>query len=1016
VIDFPGSVISIRRDSFACVADAHSYALLDVDRLQKIPLFPISSLDDSQPGNVGGHVEDISGNTSGGVSRSASSAQGYPTGLSDDRGHARSTSLGAFMSGGSRRNGPRAGSSEQTGRETPEGIFREGSPSPAVAALQAAQLESSPVSNQPLPSPPTDPVAADAPPPAPASASVSAPVYLQPHIASPTPQEFLLVTGTGPRDPGVGMFVNLDGDPTRSTLEFDKYPDDLVVDGRGVGVDPTPTTVDDEEEGFVLASMARDFDEEQRYGIEIQRWDLDPGEAETEKFWLETPPLDDTKDRIGTVRIGLRSVVDLGDVYFDEVVNRLRLKRFQPFATRSMDASILSLHSVDSRTSMSLERVSGERELFESGDSLPEGWEEHRNQEELHFAQRLGHCRTHLVAWSGSNIWWTVRNPLALRLDSVISAVITTEIRNDQTYPSLDRRKLVELVNSLRGREAKTETEFLSLGYIRQRVGLLLFMSGLDALASPPTEPEYRIAEDALLEGGLDPRVILAIVPYLRNEILEGKTGIWIHGGVKDVADSFITNSIPADNPDVKDSVMSGHILHFLRRFLASWRKKKGFGSIANESEVFRSVDAALLIVLLLLDQSSPPGPPRGKSVRLDLYELVDGGVDCFERAISLLESHHRLYALSRLYQSRKMAGEVLATWRRILEGELDEGGDFREGEQRVREYLTKIRNSALVQEYGVWLAARNPRLGVQVFAEDRSLAKFQPTQVVQILREGAPGAVKDYLEYLVFDKNHAEYINELIAYYLDIVTHKLEESKEARAILAQTYQSYRALRPPKPTYRQFITDNAIDEEWWHSRLRLLQLLGGSQGSASKYDVAAILDRIAPYTQALVPEVIILDGRQGHHEEALKLLTHGLGDYDTAISYCFRGGSSIYHPISGIVARESLPTQEQQAKLFNFLLAEFLKIEDVSNRIEQTSSLLERFGSWFDIGYALSLIPDTWSVELVSGFLISALRRMVRERSETMIVKSLSGAENLKVAAQLIEMVDAAGPSIEAET
>ena len=98
MIDFPGSVISIRRDSFACVADAHSYALLDVDRLQKIPLFPISSLDDSQPGNVGGHVEDISGNTSGGVSRSASSAQGYPTGLSDDRGHARSTSLGAFMS------------------------------------------------------------------------------------------------------------------------------------------------------------------------------------------------------------------------------------------------------------------------------------------------------------------------------------------------------------------------------------------------------------------------------------------------------------------------------------------------------------------------------------------------------------------------------------------------------------------------------------------------------------------------------------------------------------------------------------------------------------------------------------------------------------------------------------------------------------------------------------------------------------------------------------------------------
>jgi vacuolar protein sorting-associated protein 3 len=1008
-------MISIRRDSFACVADSRSYALLDVDRLQKIPLFPISSLDDSQSGNVGGHIEDISGNTAGGLSRSSSSAQGYPAGLADDRGHGRSTSLGTFMSGGSRRHGPHGVNEERSGRETPEGIFREPSPSPAVVALKAAQWDSSPGqgANKPLPTPPMGSASTEAPTPD----QVPAPsqVYLKPHIVSPTPQEFLLITGTGPRDPGVGMFVNLDGDPTRSTLEFDRYPDELVVDGRGVGVDTAPTAMEDEEEGFVLASMARDFGQEQQYGIQVQRWDLDPGEAETEKFWLETPSSNE-EDETRTARIGLRSVVDLGDIYFEEVVDRLRLKRFQPFATRSMDASILSLHSIDSRTAMSLERVSGERELFESGDSLPEGWEEHRNHEELQFAQRLGHCRTHLVAWSGKNVWWIVRNPLALRLDSIISAVAAPRIRNDQTYPSLDRRKLVELINSIRGREAKTETEFLTLGYIRQRAGLLLFLSGLDVLASPPSEPEYRITEDALLEGGLDPRVILAIVPYLRKEILEGRTGIWIHGGVKDVADSFITNSILGDDPGpTTDNVMSDHILQFLRRFLTAWRKKKGFGSIANENEVFKSVDAALLIVLLQLDQSFPPDAPKENPVRNDLYALVDGGVDCFERAVSLLESHHRLYPLSRLYHSRKMSGEVLATWRRIIEGETDEAGELG-GEHRVRSYLAKIRNSALVEEYGVWLATRNPRLGVQVFADDRSLVKFQPTQVVRILREGAPGAVKDYLEYLVFDKNHTEYINELIAYYLDIVMAKLEESKEAREILAQTYESYRALRPPKSTYRQFITDNVIDEEWWHSRLRLLQLLGGSQGSASEYDVAAILARIAPYTQELVPEVIILDGRQGHHEEALKLLTHGLGDYNTAISYCLRGGSSIYHPISGTMARESLPTQKQQAKLFNFLLAEFLQIEDISNRVEQTSSLLERFGSWFDVGYVLSLIPDTWSVELVSGFLVSALRRIVRERSETMIAKALSGAENLKVTADLISKIDAAGPSIEAES
>ena len=870
--------------------------------------------------------------------------------------------------------------------------------------MPAVPRDPSPGSNKPLPPPPGDATSTDQPP----STAIAAPVYLKPHIVSPTPQEFLLVTGTGPRDPGVGMFVNLEGDVTRSTLEFDKYPDELVVDGRGAGVDPAPGTIDDEEEGFVLASMARDFGEEVRYGLEVQRWDLDPGEGDTQKFWLEVPmPVETDAGR--ATRIGLRSIIQPGDVYFDEVVDKLQLKRFQPFAARSMDASILSLRSIDSRTAISIERVSGERELFESGDSLPEGWEEHRNEEEKQFAQRLGHTRTRVVAWSGKHIWWAARNPLTLRLDSQILALITNETRDDGQYPSLDRQKIVELINSVRGREAKTETEFLSLGYIRQRAGLLLFMSVFDALADAPTEAEYRAAEESLLEGGLDPRVILSIVPYLRNEIIEGRQGIWVHGGVKHAADEFITNPIPDNTESERDTTMSNHILHFLRRFLVAWRKKKGFGSIANENEVFRSVDAALLIVLLELDTSS-----SSRAVRSELYELVDHGVDCFERAVSLLESHHRLYVLSRLYQSRKMAGEVLATWRRIVEGEIDKGGEFRDGEQKIREYLTKIRNTSLVQEYGVWLAARNPKLGVQVFAEDRSQVKFEPTQVVEILREGAPGAVKDYLEYLVFNKNHAEYINELIAYYLDIVTSKLEESEETRATLAQTYESYRALRPPKPTYRQFITDNTIDEEWWHSRLRLLQLLGGSQASASQYDVVTILERIAPYTQELVPEVIILDGRQSHHEEALKLLTHGLGDYDTAINYCLLGGSSIYHPISGTIARDSLPTREEQAKLFGVLLAEFLRIQDISNRVEQTSSLLERFGGWFDVGYVLGLIPDTWSVELVSGFLVSALRRIVRERSETMIAKSLSGAENLKASADLIGKIDATGPSIEA--
>ena len=191
--------------------------------------------------------------------------------------------------------------------------------------------------------------------------------------------------------------------------------------------------------------------------------------------------------------------------------------------------------------------------------------------------------------------------------------------------------------------------------------------------------------------------------------------------------------------------------------------------------------------------------------------------------------------------------------------------------------------------------------------------------------------------------------MNELIAFYLDDVLSVLKSSEPARDALSASYETYRALRPPKPTYRQFITDNAIPDEWWHNRLRLLQLIGGSHGAASDYDVEAILTRVEPFEQQLVPEMIILDGRQARHPQALRLLVHGLGDYDTAVSYCLLGGSSIYHPAVGVVPFNELPSRQEQSTLFNFLLMEFLQIEDVSDRIDQTAVLLEGFGGWFDI-------------------------------------------------------------------
>ncbi|KAJ9142775.1 Transforming growth factor-beta receptor-associated protein 1 [Pleurostoma richardsiae] len=1020
-IDFAGSTISLRRDSIACVADSRSYALLDIDRQLKIPLMSISSLDDSQPGGAVGQVQNIAGSSDGGLLRSTSSAQTRPASLaaSEAQGHARSTSLGGLLAAGAQAAEKKLGDGEGESdslQATPNSAARRDrstSPHPVAA-------------DKPLPPPPDASAgqSSTAVPPA-----KPGPVFLKPHIASPTPEEFLLVTGTGPLDPGIGMFVNLDGDPTRPTLEFERYPKEIVVDGGAADLSSSRPALAEEEEGYVLASMSKEFEDGiLHHGLEVQRWDVNSGEDEAPKFWLETPAIasDESTDSKNRPSLGIRSLVGSEEGLMLEVIERLCQKKFSPSPSGTPDASGTPVGSKDSRTAQSIERLSKERELFERDsdsqdeDSPPEGWEATRNTEEEEFASRLAKTTDRLAVWSGSHIWWVRRNPLLLQLEARIESTPLAD--PTRAYTSDERRQLFAILNSIRGRDAKTELEFLTFSYIRQRASVLLFTSFLHSADSPFSDPELKALEEVLLDGGLDPRVVLCLVPELRNEIVVGRRGIWIYGGVKGSVEKYIASE-PSNSAGQTISALEPRILQFIKRFLTAWRRKKGFGSIADEKQVFRTVDAALLAVLLELDKGSPRGLARSGSIRSELYDLVDRGVDCFDRAVNLLESYHRLFVLSRLYQSRKMAADVLGTWKRIIEGEQDDGDEFRDGEQRVRDYLNKISNQALVREYGIWLATRNPKLGVQVFADDKGRApRFEPTQVVAMLRQEAPDAVKYYLEHLVFGKGQTIYVKELINYYLDVVIDDLQSSPASREAITAGYETYRALRAPKPTYRQFLTDNAPpDNEVWQSRLRLLQLLGG----AYEYDSKAIRERIASVTaggaadggadeqQLLVPEAIILDGRERRHEEALRLLVHRLGDYDTAVSYCLRGGASIYTPTPG--RRESMPGREAQARLFGALLREFLALADVSARVEQTGALLERFGGWLDVQEVLGLIPDGWSVDVAAGFLLGALRRLVEERRETAVARALSSAENLRVNYELVVMVEEKGPTVEAQ-
>ncbi|KAL9103699.1 MAG: hypothetical protein Q9163_001293 [Psora crenata] len=979
-IQFPGCIISSSRGDYACVADAQSYALLDVKNQQKITLFPISSLDENA---AAGKVEDLSTGSDSIPARSSSLARPFAGHVVDSKGHGRSTSLGALVGGIGRREGsPKPRSRDRSALIAPVPLPKDTSPLPSPSH---AKTESNPENPTPLALSADRALVSSVPAPPPRSDSLRSSQrrpeqILRPHICSPTPNEFLLTTGTSGKEAGMAIFVNLDGDVVRGTLEFSRYPQAVVVDGDGCETDNTQLGKKEGHEGYVLASMLIMADGMGRQAVlEVQRWDI---EDIGNKEWMQIPcdVPDDPKcsdSHDSGVIIGLRTVNTEFAVQFPEIGALLRGKRLELPDTESTQLERLCQRS-------------------------------NRDREEFEFGSRLGGQTTKITLWSGSKIWSVARNPSALKLDATLQrSLVDTKIKE---HNEVDRGIVIGVANAITGQEPASETEFLSLAYIRQKASLILFADLLSQVHRMENLPpaDLRITERLMMDGGLDPRAILALVPTLREEIVEGDEGIWIHAGLIPVMEYFFPKT------DALDSLWTdANILNFIKRYLGGWRQRKGFGSIADESEVFQTIDAALLRLLLVQDSQALSYPSKPSPERTELYSMVDSGMDCFDRATTILEQHHRLFVLSRLYQSRRMARKVLETWKRIIEGEIDEGGGLIDGENEVRRYLVNIKDTALVDEYGSWLARRNPALGVQVFTNDSSRVKLEPHQVLMLLRRRAPDAVKVYLEHLVFGKKNVSYANELISYYLDSVLTVLQSSDDARKRLAETYEIYRALRPPKPTYREYIMANTLSEPWWHDRLRLLELIGGSHGSDFSYDVSQVLHRVEPFEQDLVPESIILDGRQGRHRQALRLLTHGLSDYHTAVNYCLLGGASIFHPTQGSVAPLTRPSQEEQAILFGYLLTEFLRIEIASDRLEQTSELLARFGSWYDVRQVLDQIPESWSVELVSSFLTSALRKLVHEKNEVMMTKALSGAENLQVAHAFVEKCEAIGPQVE---
>ncbi|KAL3431802.1 hypothetical protein BDV09DRAFT_142596 [Aspergillus tetrazonus] len=1004
-IEYPNCLTMSRRGIISCVADSRNYSLLDVEHQQKIPLFPISFADEMQNP---GQIEDMPAPS---APKSPLSKASSPP--AESPGHGRSSSLNTLAGMLQPSAPPRSASKDRSRSLTPEQSESE-TPRRSVSRERGRHTSpmGSPRVSSEMPSREAQPQQAVADeqkplPPLPKQPSTQ----LRPHILSPTPSEFLLVRGSDESEPGVGMFVNVDGDVVRGTITFHKYPKSIVIDkGDETNIIPSPENTKND---YVIAVIESDEDGQRRKFLEVQPWDVDPAEAEDYKSWVEIPSIQ--ADR--TKHVGISHTLSPTQLEIQNLAKLLRMVRLKT-PTLAVYAP-----AADPRTQASIEQLQKEKELFESQELTEASeskkatdWEAERNAEEAKIAQNIGRTQSSLVLWTGNQIWRIVRNPLTTQLNDVLQNA--QAVVNDGH--TLDRKAVWHVIETVQQTEPRSEAEFLGLSLLKQKSSLLLFGDLLFMDPKARNDEVIDTTEKALIVGDLDPRIAMILIPLLRTETLQSPQGIWVHAGLAETAEAYLRKTDEAGMSIT--GFFDARILDMMKRFLLSWQQKRGYGSISDETYVFDSVDAALLRLVLAQWDSTTKEQAASSGLRTELNKLVDNWKGNFDHAVSLLESYHRLYALSRLYQSRKMSGNVLKTWRRIIEGETDAGGEITPAgvEVQMRRYLVKIKDVQLVEEYGSWLAQRNPQLGIQVFADNSSRVKLDPSDAVALLKERAPNAVQDYLEHLVFSKNYVQYADDLLQYYLDTVISVLETSPEARASLSESYSTYRALQPPKPTYMNFIKENLPSNPWWQSRMRLLQLLGGGSTTqftsaptpSLNYSIPAVLARIEPFQNELVSESIILDGLQGRHREALRLLTHGLGDYDAATRYCLFGGP---RSTSSTGAPLEFAEMSRQSELFRYLLDEFLQIRDLSERIERTSDLLGRFAAWFDVREVLNIIPDDWSVEILNGFLAHVFRVLVSESREVRIERALSAGQNLRVAAEYISGVEKIGGWVEDE-
>lgn len=337
------------------------------------------------------------------------------------------------------------------------------------------------------------------------------------------------------------------------------------------------------------------------------------------------------------------------------------------------------------------------------------------------------------------------------------------------------------------------------------------------------------------------------------------------------------------------------------------------------------------------------------------LLDLVASENHCaVEDSEQSLSKHQRFHALALFHCYLGQQSQALDIWKKIVSGECRDDGF--PGLAFVVTFLSSLQDFELFWNHVPWVLEKDQELGVKVFTErpssEEENERLRTSLIVEYLQR-FPVALQKYLEFLVYDR-------------------KLEKEK---------YHTHLAVLYLEEVLRLKADPSSPLETLNKERSKLRGLLEWS----SLYRVSLLLGKIKEDSD-LDAESAILYGKMGQHEKALKILVYKLRDFGSAERYC--------------TINTKGKDRTSKANLFQMLLNVYLKPDQhMEPFVVPAVSLLNSRTTDFDSVEVMKLIPEQWSIGLVSSFLTGSVRSSLHRKRMTEILSGLERCENLRVKA-----------------